>query len=204
MLGIPRSTYSYQAVEPDEEEIAYREEIMAEIDQIHTQSPYIGQRKMTRMLREKGYPVGRKRVRSYMQQMGVYPIYPKPNFSKRNFKEGVVPYLLRNMPIYLPNQVWAIDITYIKMAHGHMCLTAIIDWYSRKIVGWELSDTLDTTPVLTAVEKAIAIHGTPGIINSDQGTQFTSTEYKEYLKAQGIRQSMDGKSRWADNVLIER
>lgn len=204
LLGVPRSTYYYQAVEPDEEEIAYREEMMAEIDQIHTQCPYFGQRKITKKLQEKGYQVGRKLVRSYMQQMGVYPIYPKPNLSKRNFKEGIVPYLLRNMLIYLPNQVWAIDITYIKMAHGHMFLSAIIDWYSRKIVGWELSDALDTTPVLTALEKAIATHGTPGIINSDQGTQFTSKEYKEFLKEKGIRQSMDGKSRWADNVLIER
>lgn len=108
------------------------------------------------------------------------------------------------MNIFLPNQVWAIDITYIPMAHGHMYLTAIIDWHSRFIVGWELSDTLDTAPVLAAVKVAIAQYGTPGIINSDQGSQFTSDAYQGFLKEHRIRQSMDGKARWVDNVIIER
>ena len=164
----------------------------------------MGQRKITVKLREAGFKVGRKLVRSYMQQMGIYPIYPKPNLSKRNFKEGVMPYLLRNMHIYMPNQVWSIDITFIKMLHGHMYLTAIIDWYSRKIVGWNLSDTLDTVHVINAVLEAVEKHGVPGIINSDQGSQFTSNEYKDLLKSLNIRQSMDGKSRWADNVIVER
>lgn len=181
-----------------------KEKIMAKIDEIHTKYPYMGQRKIVKLLKPEGFEVGRKLVRSYMQQMGIFPIYPKPNLSKRNFKESVVPYLLRNMPIFMPNQVWAIDITYIRMHHGHMFLTSIIDWYSRKIVGWELSDTLDTAPVIKAVTKAVNTYGVPGIINSDQGTQFTSNEYKLLLKSLGIRQSMDGKSRWADNVMIER
>lgn len=164
----------------------------------------MGSRKIAVMLLEKGYQVSRKVVRRLMQQMGVYAIYPKINLSKRNFKESIVPYLLRNYEARFPNQVWSIDITYIPMKHGHMYLTAIIDWYSRKIVGHYLSDTLDTESVVQALDGAIAKHGIPAILNSDQGSQFTSEEYKKALRAYGIRQSMDGKSRWADNIMIER
>ena len=139
-----------------------------------------------------------------MDEMGIYAVYPKPNLSKRNKQHPVFPYLLRNKSIFLPNQVWAVDITYIKMGKSHMYLTAIIDWYSRFIVGWALSDTLDTAPVIEAVERAIEKHGVPAIINSDQGSQFTSNEYVKLLKSHNIRQSMDGKARWVDNVLIER
>ena len=115
-----------------------------------------------------------------------------------------VPYLLRNKSVFLPNQVWSIDITYIKMRHGHMYLTAIIDWYSRLIVGWNLSDALDTSDVIRAVREAVEAHGTPGILNSDQGCQFTSEAYKAALKELHITQSMDGKFRWADNIMVER
>lgn len=128
----------------------------------------------------------------------------KPNLSKRNFKEAIVPYLLRNMNIFMPNQVWAIDITYIHMNHSHMYLTVVIDWYSRKVVGWNLSDSLETSEAIAALENAIEKHGVPGIVNSNQGSTFTSKEFKDVLKKHGIRQSMDGKSRWADNVIIER
>ena len=155
-------------------------------------------------LREEGYNVGRKTVRRLMQKMAIYAIYPKINLSKRNFKESIVPYLLRNYPVNFPNQVWSIDITYISMPQGHMYLTAIIDWYSRKIVGHYLSDALDTNSVIHAVKEAVAAHGIPAILNSDQGCQFTSSEYKSLLKELHIRQSMDGKSRWADNIMIER
>ena len=134
--------------------------------------------------------------------MGIHAVYPEPNLSKRNFKEAIVPYLLRNKMVFFPNQVWSIDITYIKMYHGHMYLTAIIDWFSRKIVGWTLSDTLDTRPVLEAVQKAVETCGVPAILNSDQGSQFTSEKYKQMLKELHICQSMDGKSRWADNVAL--
>lgn len=136
--------------------------------------------------------------------MGIYAVYPKPNLSKRNNKHKIYPYLLRNLTIFLSNQVWAIDITYIKMGKSHLYLTAIIDWYSRYIVGWALSDSLDTAPVLEAVKGAIATHGVPAIINSDQGSQFTSEEYTRFIREEGIRQSMDGKARWVDNVIIER
>jgi putative transposase len=139
-----------------------------------------------------------------MDEMGIYAVYPKPNLSKRNMQHKIYPYLLRNLDINRPNHVWSIDITYIRMGRSHMYLTAIIDWYSRYIVGWELSDTLDTAPVLAAVKEAISRHGKPEIINSDQGSQFTSDNYTVYLKNANIRQSMDGKARWVDNVIIER
>lgn len=177
---------------------------MDRIDYWHTVSPAWGARKIRVQLRKDGYALSRKTVRKYMGEMAIYPIYPKPNLSKRNFKEAIVPYLLRNVEVCFPNQVWSIDITYIKMRRRHMYLTAIIDWYSRKIVGWKLSDTLSVGSVLEAVKEAIDRHGVPGIINSDQGSQFTSDEYKELLRRLHIRQSMDGKSRWADNIMIER
>lgn len=177
---------------------------MARLDYWHTMMPFLGTRKLTVQLRGEGYIVGRKLVRSYMQEMGIHAVYPKANLSKRNFRESIVPYLLRNKTVSFPNQVWSIDITYIKMYHGHMYLTAIIDWFSRKIVRWTLSDTLDTRPVLDAVRSAVEHCGIPAILNSDQGSQFTSDDYKRLLKSLHIRQSMDGKSRWADNIMIER
>ena len=164
---------------------------MARIDHWHTQMPGIGTRKLVRQLKNEGFSVSRKLVRRLMGEM-------------RNFRETIVPYLLRNKAVSLPNQVWSIDITYIKMQHSHMYLTAIIDWYSRMIVGWNLSDTLDTGYVIQTVKDAVAAHGTPAILNSDQGCQFTSNAYKTLLRKLRIRQSMDGKSRWADNVMIER
>ena len=204
LLGITRSTVYYEAKQPDKEATFLKEEIMSRIDYWHTTMPYIGTRKIAVQLRNEGYSVGRKLVRSYMQEMGIHAVYPKVNTSKRNFKESIVPYLLRNKQVCAPNQVWSVDITYIKLHRGHMYLTAIIDWYSRKIMGWELSDTLDTRPALAAVKEAVDKYGTPAIINSDQGSQFTSDDYKQLLRDLGIRQSMDGKSRWADNIMIER
>ena len=129
---------------------------MARIDYWHTQMPGIGARKLVRQLKNEGFTVGRKLVRRLMGEMGIQAIYPKANLSKRNFQETIVPYLLRNKDVFLPNQVWSIDITYIKMQHGHMYLTSIIDWYSRMIVGWNLSDTLDTIYVIQAVKDAVA------------------------------------------------
>ena len=177
---------------------------MARIDYWHTMMPAIGARKLKVQLKTDGHTINRKTIRKYMEEMGIRAIYPKENLSKRNFKETIVPYLLRNYVVRFPNQVWSIDITYIKMVYGHMYLTSIIDWFSRKIVGWKLSDTLSTAPALEAVKEAVAEHGYPAILNSDQGCQFTSDEYKALLKDLHIRQSMDGKSRWADNIMIER
>lgn len=139
-----------------------------------------------------------------MEEMGIKAIYPKPNLSKPNKEQQKYPYLLKNKAIFLPNQVWAIDITYIPMKRGHMYLTAIIDWHSRFIVGWKLSDTLESSNILETVRKAVETYGIPCILNSDQGSQFTSSDYRQLLISCGIRQSMDGKARWVDNVMIER
>jgi len=177
---------------------------MARIDYWHTAMPYIGTRKLVRLLQNEGISIGRKLMKRLMREMGIRTVYPKENLSKRNFKEAIVPYLLRNKRVFIPNQVWSIDITYIRMLHGHMYLTAIIDWHSRLIVGWKLSDTLDTCYVLETVKETVSKYGVPGIINSDQGSQFTSNEYKALLRELHIAQSMDGKSRWADNIMIER
>lgn len=185
--------------------IEREEQIKSRLDFWHTKQCYLGTRGLKKKLqKEDDIRVGRKLIKRYMDEMGIYAVYPKPNLSKRGKEFKKFPYLLKNKAIFLPNQVWAVDITYIKMGKKHMYLTAIIDWYSRFIVGWALSDALDTAPVLEAVQSAILTYGTPAIINSDQGSQFTSSDYIEYLASQGICQSMDGKARWVDNVLIER
>lgn len=204
MLGINHSSVYTKPSTPNEEKRLLRETLMARLDYWHTMLPALGSRKLAVKLQEDGYQVGRKLVRRLMREMGIWAVYPKPNLSKRNFQEAIVPYLLRNKVVSFPNQVWSIDITYIKLNRSHMYLTAIIDWYSRKIVGWNLSDTLGLQPVLETIRNAVDRFGIPAIINSDQGSQFTSNEYKQLLKDLHIRQSMDGKSRWADNIMIER
>lgn len=204
LLGITRSAVYYEPKQPDGAALRLKEEIMARIDYWHTTLPCMGTRKLAVKLRSEGYAVGRKLVRAYMREMGIHAVYPKPNLSKRSFKEAIVPYLLRNKAISFSNQAWSIDITYIRMPHGHMYFAAIIDWFSRKLMAWRLSDSLETAPVLEAVRAAVERFGIPAILNSDQGSQFTSGEYKELLRSLGIRQSMDGKSRWADNIMIER
>ena len=205
LLGVPRSSLYYKPVPPDEEKRLWEEHVMARIDYWHTKMPYLGSRKLVVQLRtEDCIDITRKVVRRLMAVMGIQAICPKENLSKRNFKESIVPYRLRNKIVFIPNQVWSVDITYISMPRGHMYLTAIIDWYSRLIVGWNLSDTLDTFYVIEAVKEAIRNYGIPGTINSDQGSQFTSADYKAFLHDHGIIQSMDGKSRWADNIMIER
>ena len=204
LLGVTRSRIYHTPKLPNEEAVERKERVMALIDYWHTENPAWGARKIRVLLRNDGYYVSRKTVQKYMRQMAIYPIYPGPNLSKRNYKEGILPYLLRGYVAQFPNQVWSIDITYIRMKRHHMYLTAIIDWYSRKIVGWRLSDTLETAPVLKTVREAVERNGVPAIINSDQGSQFTSDDYKSLLKSLHIRQSMDGKSRWADNIMSER
>lgn len=204
LLKINRSSLYYEPKPEDTAKEALKEELMQRIDEWHIKCPYFGSRKILVKLQEEGYNICRKTVRNIMREMAIYAIYPKENLSKRNFKESIVPYLLRNYTVNFPNQVWSIDITYIPMKKGHMYLTAIIDWFSRKVITHYLSDTLDTNSVTTPVKEAIERYGIPAIINSDQGSQFTSTAYKLLLKSYKIRQSMDGKSRWADNIMIER
>lgn len=204
LLKINRSSLYYEPKPQDTAKTALKEELMQRIDDWHTKCPYLGSRKILVKLQEEGYDICRKTVRNIMREMAIYAIYPKENLSKRNFKESIVPYLLRNYTVNFPNQVWSIDITYIPMKKGHMYLTAIIDWFSRKVISHYLSDTLDTNSVTAPVKEAIERYGIPAIINSDQGSQFTSAAYKSLLKSYKIRQSMDGKSRWADNIMIER
>ncbi len=170
---------------------------------LHTDNPTWGARQMSAQLKNRGHHVGRRKTRRYMNEMGIDPIYPKMNLSKRMQQAKVCPYLLRNAVIDRPNQAWSIDITYIPIKRGFLYLTAVIDWYSRCIVGWEVDDTLDTRMVINALKKAFIV-AKPVILNSDQGCQFTSQEYMNFLKENEIRQSMDGKSRWADNIMIER
>ena len=200
-----RTSIYYVPKIPTKKQKEDKEFIQSRLDFWHTKQCCLGSRGLRAKLRkEDNLIVGRKLIKTYMDEMGIYAVYPKPNLSKRNKQHKIYPYLLRNMPILFSNQVWAIDITYIKMGKSHMYLTAIIDWYSRYIVGWTLSDSLDTAPVLETVKGAIAVHGTPAIINSDQGSQFTSEKYTDFLSREKIRQSMDGKARWVDNVIIER
>lgn len=202
LLDVNRTSVYYVPVEKD---LEHENRIKERLDFWHTKMPYLGVRKLRNKLdTEDGIKAGRKLIKRCMNEMGIYAVYPKRSLSRRNKEHKIFPYLLRTMAITKPNQVWAVDITYIKMGKSNMYLTAIIDWYSRCLVGWALSDTLDTAPVLEAVTTAISKHGKPEIINSDQGCQFTSTEYVDHLKSNQIQQSMDGKGRWVDNVIIER
>ena len=199
LLDINRTSIYYKGTPVSEGELACKEII----DHLHTDNPAWGARQMSAQLKARGYHVGRRKTRHYMNEMDIYPIYPKMNLSKRMQQAKVCPYFLRNAVIDKPNQVWSIDITYIPIKRGFLYLTAVIDWYSRCIVGWEVDDTLDTRMVVNALKKAFKV-AKPQILNSDQGCQFTSQQYIDFVKENGIRQSMDGKSRWADNIMIER
>ena len=199
LLDINRTSVYYKGTPISQEEL----DCKSIIDRLHTDNPAWRARQLSAQLKKRGYQVGRRKTRRYMNEMGINPIYPKMNLSKRMQQAKVCPYLLRNAVIDRPNQAWSIDITYIPIKRGFLYLTAVIDWYSRCIVGWEVDDTLDTRMVITALKKAFMV-AKPVILNSDQGCQFTSNEYMNFLKENQIRQSMEGKSRWADNIMIER
>lgn len=199
LLDINRTSVYYKGMPISQEEL----DCKSIIDRLHTDNPAWGARQLSAQLKKRGHQVGRRKTRRYMNELGIDPIYPKMNLSKRMQQAKVCPYLLRNAVIDRPNQAWSIDITYIPIKRGFLYLTAVIDWYSRCIVGWEVDDTLDTRMVITALKKAFIVEK-PVILNSDQGCQFTSNEYMNFLKENQIRQSMDGKSRWADNIMIER
>ena len=199
LLDVNRTSIYYQKPSESDEDLECKEFI----DHIHTDNPAWGARQISSQFKQHGYNIGRKKTRHYMVEMGIYAIYPKMNLSKRQQKSKVFPYILKSAIINRPNQAWSIDITYIPIKHGFLYLTAVIDWYSRCIVGWSVEDTLDTRMVLDALKKAFKV-SVPIILNSDQGCQFTSNEYIQFLKDNHILQSMDGKSRWADNIMIER
>jgi len=199
LLGISRSSLYYQPKGPSQEEV----QIKHRIDEIYTDMPYYGSRRMTAQLRQDGYTINRKTVQRHMREMGITAIYPGPNLSRRAHQAAVVPYLLRHITPGYPNHVWAIDITYIRLSRSWMYLVAVIDWYSRYMVSWALDETLAMPFVLDTVDRALA-QATPLIWNSDQGSHFTSVSYRERLEAAGVRMSMDGKGRALDNIIIER
>lgn len=203
LLDINRSTLYYNKRE-DKTKKDMDLEIMIQIDMQFLLTPFYGTRRMTAYLCRIGYIVNRKRVRRLMRIMLLIPIYPKPNLSKRNHDHKVYPYLLRNLDIVRPNQVWCADITYIPTEHGHVYLFAVMDWYSRRILSWKLSTTLDTDFCIEALDAAIKQFGIPDIFNTDQGCQFTSNNFTSNLKGHGIKISMDSKGRALDNVVIER
>ena len=200
VLSLPRSTAYYQPVPVSVEELA----LMRRIDELHLEIPSAGSRTLRTFLRKDGHRLGRQRVRRLMRKMGLEAIYRKPNLSRRHAAHPIYPYLLRHLRIDRSNQVWATDITYIPMRRGFVYLVAIMDWYSRRVLAWRLSNTLSTDFCVEALEEAIARYGKPEIFNTDQGSQFTSAEFTDVLKARDIRISMDGKGCWRDNVFVER
>jgi putative transposase len=200
LLGISRSSCYYRPVGPSALEIA----IKHKLDEIYTDWPIYGSRKMVIELDKAGFAVNRKRVQRYMREMGLWGIVPGPHLSRRARQEHLIyPYLLRGLEIERPNQVWGVDLTYIRLSGGWLYLVAILDWYSRYVVAWELDQTLEMPFVLAAMRRALAT-GTPEICNSDQGSHFTSPQWAELLQDAGVRISMDGKGRALDNVFVER
>ena len=178
--------------------------LMRLIDEEYLKHPFYGSRKLVFILRQRGHDVSRHRVRRLMHLIGIEAIYQKPRTTLFNKKHKIYPYLLKGLDIARPNQVWASDITYIPMRRGFMYLVAIIDWYSRKVLSWRLSNTLDAEFCVDALQEAISLYGTPEIFNTDQGCQFTSEEFTKVLKDHQIQISMNSKGRWMDNVMIER
>jgi putative transposase len=177
---------------------------MRRLDELHLEAPFYGARKLTAQLQREGHAVGRRHVRTLMRRMGIEAVYRKPRTSIPARGAQIYPYLLANVAIERPNQVWATDLTYLPMAHGFMYLMAILDVASRKVLAWRLSNTMSTDFCLEALQEALRRYGTPEIFNTDQGSQFTSEDWTAPLLAAGVAISMDGKGRWIDNVFIER
>jgi len=198
LLSVSRSSLYYQPVPPSAEEVALKHRI----DEIYTQYPFYGSRRITAVL-NRTITINRKKVQRCMREMGIAGICPGPNLSQRRADHPIYPYLLRNLTIHAPNQVWGIDITYIRLVGGWMYLVAVLDWYSRYVVSWELDQTLEMPFVLSTVERALA-QATPTIWNSDQGSHFTSPQYLDLLRAAQVQISMDGKGRALDNIFTER
>ena len=201
LLGLNRS--SYYAPEPIGESLE-NIELMKKIDLIYTDCPYYGSRKIKAVLADEGIKISRRRIQRLMRIMGIASIAPKPNTSKRCKEHKIYPYLLRNLDIIRTNQVWATDITYIPTAKGYCYLVAVVDWYSRAVLSWRISNTMDAEFCVEALQEAIDNYGTPEIFNTDQGSQFTSELFTGRLKKYGVRISMDGKGRALDNIIVER
>lgn len=200
ILALSRSTAYYQPQPVSDADLA----LMRRIDELHLAHPFAGARMLRDLLRREGYTIGRKRVRTLMTRMGINAVYRKPPTSQRHPAHRVYPYLLRHLEITRSNHVWAADITYIPMTRGFVYLFAVLDWASRRVLAWRLSNTLTTDFCLAAVQEAITQYGTPTIFNTDQGCQFTSLEFTGLLKDHGIQISMDGTGCWRDHVFVER
>lgn len=179
-------------------------EQMREIDELYLKWPFYGSRRLCEELRQRGDPVNRKRVQRLMRQMGLRAVYPKPHTSQPAQGHKIYPYLLKGLTIDRPNQVWASDICYVPMAKGFMYLTVILDWYSRRVLAWRISNSLEADPCIEALEEALMRYGAPEIFNTDQGAQYTSEPFTAVLRAHKVNISMDGKGRWVDNVFVER
>jgi putative transposase len=199
LIDLGHSSFYYQP----EEEDHYNLLLMRLLDEQFTRTPFYGLPKMTAWLRTQGHEVNPKRIRRLLRLMGLEAIYPKPRLSIPNQEHKHYPYLLRDLIIDRPDQVWAADITYIRLRHGFVYLVAIMDWYSRYVLSWELSTTLDATFCVAALDQALQI-SKPGIFNTDQGTQFTGADFTSLLEQEGIRISMDGRGRVQDNIFVER
>ena len=200
ILGINRSSLYYERVRPDVEDL----ELMRQLDELHLELPFYGSRRLTQELRNGGREINRKRVQRLMRIMGLEAIAPKPDTSRPAADHPVYPYLLRNLAISRINQVWASDITYIPLARGFAYLVAIMDWYSRRVLSWRLSNTLESTFCVEALQEAFEPFGVPEIFNTDQGSQFTDKAFTSVLLGRGIKISMDGKGRCIDNIFVER
>jgi putative transposase len=199
-LGVSRGSVYYVPRAASEADLG----LMRRLDALHLDFPYAGARLLRRLLRRDGVPVGRRHVRTLMRRMGITAIAPQPGTSRRHRAHPVFPYLLRHRAITRPNQVWAMDITYIPMARGFVFLAAVMDWASRRVLSWRVSITLDSAFCVDAVEDALARYGRPEIVNTDQGAQFTSAAFTGLLHDQGIAISMDGQGCWRDNIFVER
>lgn len=200
LLSLSRSSLYYKPTG----ETFFNLELMELIDKQFLQTPYYGSRQMTRYLKRLGYNVGRKRMRRLMGLLGVRAVYQTPRTSIPHPKHKIYPYLLKGLDVNHPNQVWCSDITYIPIKRGFLYLVAIMDWYSRKVLAWRLSNTMTTDFCEDALREAISLYGAPEIFNTDQGSQFTSFQFTNILKEHHVKISMDGKGRWMDNIFIER
>jgi len=200
LVGVSRSSFYYKPTQVKPEDL----ELMRQIDEQYLKTPFYGSRSMTKHFRRLGHKINRKRVQRLMRLMGIEAVYPRPRTSKPHPGHKIYPYLLRNLTIDRPNQVWAADITYIPLRRGFMYLVAVMDWYSRKVLSWRLSNTLDADFCVSALEEAIRLYGRPEIFNTDQGSQFTSHVFTKVLKDNDIRISMDGRGNFRDNIFIER
>ena len=200
VVGIARSTVYYLPRPVSPEDLA----LMKQIDKLHTEFPFAGSRMLRRLLAFDGSKVGRRHVKTLMLRMGVEALYRKPRTTKREPGHKIYPYLLRGVEVTRPNQVWAMDITYIPMARGFVYLAAVLDWFSRRVLSWRVSITMEADFCVAALEEALARHGRPGIFNTDQGSQFTGAAFTGVLIKNDIAISMDGKGAWRDNVFVER